>query len=100
MLGDRRAPFDGADASPVTAPGARDVPPPLIEPVSTPLVKYFCRNGYTHRIGTVARTITAFWTLTAGGGGMSGFVTLAMSEFCTTNWLSTTWIGHLSVSLM
>ena len=34
-------------------------PYPLMAPVSTPLVKYRCRNGYTTRMGTVATTTMA-----------------------------------------
>src|SRR5699024_307599 len=81
-----------------TRAGLRNWHQPLIAPVSTPMVKYFCTKGYTHRIGTVARTITAFCTVAEGGGGLSGLVTWARSEFCTTYWFSTTWMGHFSVS--
>src|SRR5699024_532258 len=81
-----------------TRAGRRNGHQPLIAPVSTPLVKYFCTKGYTHRIGTVARKITAFCTVADGGGGLSGLVTWARAECCTTYWFSTTWMGHFSVS--
>ncbi|MNI84465.1 hypothetical protein D3C73_1413720 [compost metagenome] len=29
-------------------------------PIITPLTKYFCRNGYSSRIGTVATMIVAY----------------------------------------
>ncbi len=32
---------------------------PFIEPIITPLTKYFCRNGYTKRMGTEATIVTA-----------------------------------------
>src|SRR4051812_6077351 len=40
---------------------------PLIDPNSAPLAKYFCKNGYTSRIGTVATTMTAILIVCSGG---------------------------------
>jgi len=39
---------------------------PFTEPTITPLVKYFCRKGYTIKIGTVETTMTAILTLCWG----------------------------------
>ncbi|MDY3223512.1 MAG: hypothetical protein SOX11_10275, partial [Lachnospiraceae bacterium] len=33
------------------------------EPISTPLTKYFCRKGYTIRIGTVVTIIVSYYYL-------------------------------------
>ena len=33
---------------------------PLTAPIITPFVKCFCRNGYTHIMGTVAITIAEY----------------------------------------
>lgn len=35
---------------------------PLMEPTKTPFTKYFCKNGYTHRIGNVTMTVTQYFT--------------------------------------
>lgn len=39
--------------------GAGNVHYPLMEPIITPLTKYFCRNGYTHTMGITTTIIVA-----------------------------------------
>ena len=39
--------------------GAGNVHYPLMEPIITPLTKYFCRNGYTHPMGITTTIIVA-----------------------------------------
>ena len=36
-----------------------------MEPIMTPFTKYFCANGYTHRIGSVANTINEYFMRSA-----------------------------------
>lgn len=33
-----------------------------MDPTKTPFTKYFCRKGYTHRIGRVTMTVTQYFT--------------------------------------
>lgn len=35
---------------------------PLIDPTYTPFTKYFCKNGYTSRIGSVETTMVQYLT--------------------------------------
>ena len=35
---------------------------PLMEPIMTPLTKYFCTKGYTQRIGRVAKMMVEYWS--------------------------------------
>ena len=39
--------------------GEGNVHYPLMEPIITPLTKYFCRNGYTHTMGITTTIIVA-----------------------------------------
>lgn len=61
------------------------LPYPLMEPIIAPLAKCFCKNGYTHRIGKVATTITAILIDCAGGGAI-----LSRSELTSIPLASTT----------
>ena len=47
---------------PICSSSSFSLPQPLIDPTNTPFTKYFCRNGYTHSIGSVTMTVTQYFT--------------------------------------
>ena len=72
--------------------------------MSIPFTKYFCKNGYTHTIGSVVTTIVArrtlwletCWTLIPAGIETTALLALALAIIR----YKKVWIGCFAASLM